>query len=110
MLFTLHQYCVLRSIILFGYHFIADMDPRLSDVRIWWMRRDTVLKHCHALRRIGCVTITHMEGEESSFVHPTQEGIRLYNELHMSIVGGCVSFLTSLIMLLVGYFLGLNNA
>lgn len=106
MIFLLHQYRVLKAIALFGYHYIADLHPTFSEIKIPFMSGDTVVKHIHALQNLGCISVVSLG--DKPYVSVTQRGIEYFFELKRTIVNGLLSFLSALFFALLGFFLGLN--
>lgn len=108
MFFLANQYRVLKAISLFGFGFIADMKPTFTEVKVRFMKRDTVVRHIYALQKLGCVTISSLG--DNRYIGVTQRGIEYFFELKRTIVSGLLSFLSAIFLALFGYFLGLHEA
>ena len=107
MFFLLHQYLVLRSLILFGYKSASGVSPDFEMLRVPFLGRKTIRRHCEVLFRIGCATRNYgSDGCHVIGIVLTEKGYDHFLSLHRTLVESVVSFATSVLMLLIGVLIG----
>lgn len=100
-MFLIKQYLVLQHIVMYAFETGIAFPPNLKTIKVRFVSRDNVLRHCTMLRRMRYIEIDTDEA-----IYTTTEGIHYFFELRRSIVSGILSCIGSLIMFFLGYFLG----
>ena len=107
MFFIWHQYLVLRGLILFGYKSASGVFPDFETLRVPFLGRKTIRRHCDMLFRTGCASRNYApDGYHVTGIVPTEKGYDHFLSLHKALVESVVSFLASVLMLLLGVFIG----